>query len=309
MIELSVHLITFNNEKHIEEALQSILNQKVDFNFEIVVGDDCSTDNTFNIVKNYSLNHPDLFRIHSNSSQLGILANFKATLDRCKGHYIFDIAGDDLLKQVDSLQKMVNELKADPRLGFVDSGYDKFYEKENKTQYFSNKKILNASKEHYKNQLLLGQFTPVGICFNRKLLYQWVDFDTYLNMNLTIDDYPILVDLISNTNFARITESLHVYRVHGYSFSHQKSFETHLFQKNQMKDLFHYFSDKYNFSKNIAEAYMDRYHRDILFLAGYFEKKELGQEMYQKIRPKSLKDRIHYWASQYTFFRKLISMF
>ena len=81
MISLSVHLITFNNEKHIEETLQSILKQKVDFNYEIVVGDDCSTDATLSIIETYKNKHPKLFTVFKNKSQLGILKNFKSTIN------------------------------------------------------------------------------------------------------------------------------------------------------------------------------------------------------------------------------------
>ena len=63
---LSVHLITYNNEKHIEETIQSILKQKVDFEYEIVVGDDCSTDDTLDIIRNLSELNPGVFKIHKN---------------------------------------------------------------------------------------------------------------------------------------------------------------------------------------------------------------------------------------------------
>lgn len=309
MVDLSVHLITFNNEKHIEDTLQSILKQKVDFSYEIVVGDDCSKDNTLEIINQYKAIHPHLFNVKKNTTQLGILANFKATLDRCKGQYVFDIAGDDLLKHEGALQKMVDVLRNDSSLGFIDSGYDKFYEKNNSIKKFSNKKILKAPKEAYKEQLLLGLLTPIGICFNRKYLYKFVDFDAYLNMKLTIEDYPILVDLAMNTNFTTIKESLHIYRVHDDSFSHKKSFENHFFLKNQMRDLFDYFSNKYHFSKSIIEKYFTNHYKELLFLAGYFQKKEIGKEMYTKIKYKSFKDYIHFYASQYIVFRRLISIF
>ena len=208
MIALSVHLITYNNEKHIEETLQSILKQKVDFNYEIVVGDDCSTDNTIRIINEYQLIHPHLFNIKINEKQLGILGNFKATLDRCKGRYVFDIAGDDLLKHEYSLQKMVDILKSDARLGFVDSGFDKFYEKDGSIKYFSNKIELKLSKKLYLEQVLLGRLTTIGVCFNKKHLYEFVNFDTYLENKITIEDYPILVDLVMNSSFKTINESL-----------------------------------------------------------------------------------------------------
>jgi glycosyltransferase involved in cell wall biosynthesis len=308
MIDLSIHLITYNNEKHIEQTLQSILKQKVDFTYEIVVGDDCSTDNTLNIINTYVSKQPDIFNVLQNKKQLGILENFKATLDRCRGTYVFDIAGDDLLKSEDALQKMVAVLQNDTNLGFVDSGFDSFDENDNSLTSFKNHKIINATNEDYKNAVLLGKVSPIGLCYNKDLLYKYVDFDRYLKMNLTIEDYPILVDMVMQTNFARIKESLHVYRVHDNSHSHQRNFENHLFLKNQMKTLFDYFSNEYNFSKHINELYSQNHNKELLFLAGYFEKKVLGKEMFKKISPKTFSDYVHYCASQSYLVRKLISL-
>jgi len=308
MIDLSIHLITYNNEKHIAETLQSILKQNVNFTYEIVVGDDCSTDNTLNIINTYALAQPDIFNLVKNEKQLGILKNFKTTLDRCRGKYVFDIAGDDLLKSEDTLQKMVTVFQKDSDLGFVDSGFDSFDENDNSLVSFKNQKIINATKKDYKNAVLLGTVSTIGFCFNKALLYKFVDFDTYLKMKLTIEDYPILVDMVMHTNFARINESLHIYRVHDNSHSHQRKFENHLFHKNQMKTLFDYLSNKYNFSKQVNELYSQNHNKELLFLAGYFEKKVLGKEMFKKISPKTFSDYVHYCASQYYLVRKLISL-
>jgi len=308
MINLSVHLITYNNEKHIDETLQSILKQKVDFTYEIVIGDDCSTDNTLNIINTYASKQPDIFNIVKNEKQLGILENFKATLDRCRGTYVFDIAGDDLLKSDDAFQKMVTLLQNDSSLGFVDSGFDELNESDNTITPFKNNTVINGSKEDYKNAVLLGNVSPIGLCFNKSQLYKYVDFNAYLKMNLSIEDYPILVDMVMQTNFATVKESLHIYRVHDDSYSHQRNFENHLFLKNQMKTLFDYFSNEYNFSKHINELYSQNHNKELLFLAGYFEKKALGKEIFKKIKSKTITDYVHYCASQYNLVRKLISL-
>ncbi len=308
MTLLSVHLITYNNEQYIEDTLKSILKQIVDFNYEIVVGDDCSTDDTLKIINKYAVLYPHLFKIHKNDIQQGILKNFKATLDRCHGTFVFDIAGDDMLKSNYALQKMVNVLNNDTSLGFVDSGFDSYYDNTKKTIFYKNKSILNSSIKNYKEALLLGKIAPTGHCYRREYLAKYVDFNSYLNMNITIDDYPVLVDMVMNTNFQRINEALVIYRVHENSYSHEKVFEKQYFLANQMKSLFEYFSEKYNFDKNIIESYNETHFNQLLFFAGYFQNKTLGKEIFSKIKTKNLKDYIHYWASQNKVFRKLVSI-
>ncbi len=308
MILLSVHLLTFNSEKYIEETLISILKQKVDFDYEIVIGDDCSTDKTLEIVNRYALKHPDLFKVKQNKVQLGILKNFKTTLDRCLGKYVFDIAGDDLLKSDTSLQKMVNVFNDNPELGFIDCGIDRLNDKNGKTEALLNKELLHAPDKDYVKAALLGSIVPIGICYNRELLYKYVDFKTYMDMKITIEDYPIIVNMIMHTKFLRIHESLVIYRVHDSSYSHKKTFERHFFLNNQMRLLFKYFSNKYEFSKDIIEAFYINSNRELLFFAGYFEKKELGKDMFRKLKSTRVKDLVHYWASQSKMFRKLVSI-
>lgn len=308
MIELSVHLITYNNEDHIEDTLQSILKQKVSFDYEIVVGDDCSTDNTLQIINTYASKYPNRFNVLKNDSQLGILKNFKATLDRCKGKYIYDISGDDQLNTELSLQKMIDKLNANSNLGFIDSGYDRLDDKTGNVNKFINSFLINSSKNTYKEAILLGKVAPIGHCFNRELLYKHVDFDTYLKMDMSFEDYPILVDLVMQTDFERINESLHTYRVHDNSHSHRKNLKHLLSQRDEMKKLFDYFSKKYSFSDILKAQYYKDHYKHILFLAGYFEDKFLGKDTFKKVKQKGLKDYIHYWASQSKPFRKLISL-
>ena len=308
MIELSVHLITYNSSAYIKETLDSILKQDVNFKYEIVVGDDNSSDNTLSIINQYASRYPNIFHIKKNDVQLGILKNFKSTLDRCKGNYVFDIAGDDILKSKFALQKMVDVLRSDKRLGFVDSGFDSFFEDKNKTAYFSNKANITCTVDKYRESIFSGRVAPIGICFNRELLYKHVDFDTYSKMNITIEDYPILVDLTQNTAFARIEESLHIYRVHDSSFSHQKSFKDQYFLLNQMKRLFDFFSEKYNFETTLIENYNKAYLKRGLYFTAFYEEKSLGKEFFSKLEDKSWRDYVHFLISQNKIARKLASI-
>lgn len=305
---LSVHLITYNNEKHVEQAIRSILEQQVDFDYEIVIGDDCSTDGTLNIVNDLSKLNPPVFNIHQNETRLGILKNFKATLDRCSGTYVFDIAGDDLLKGTDALQKIVDVFKQNPNLGFVDCGFDRLDDITKKSSPFINRQLITAPKQVYKNALLLGKIAPIGHCFNREMLYKNVDFDTYIKKGISIEDYPILVDMAMNCDFRRINESLVIYRVHHYSYSHKKDLNELLSQKEEMKHLFDYFFNKYRFSDKLKSDFYLDYFKQILFYAGYFQNKDLGRKSFNKIKRKSLKDHIHFMASQSKAMRSLISL-
>ena len=139
-MKLSVHILTYNSERYIKDALDSVLRQKTTFPFEIVIGDDASSDDTFNIIEKYAEKHKHIKAIQ-NKNNFGILKNFKATLDRCSGKYIFDLAGDDWLSSEDALQILVDALDMNPTYSFVDSGYDVFLNTEKKPEDFTTRRF------------------------------------------------------------------------------------------------------------------------------------------------------------------------
>ena len=307
---LSVHLLTFNSEKHIKTTLDSILSQKTNFDFEIVIGDDNSKDTTNAILEQYANTHPKRINYKRNPEQLGILKNFKTTLDRCKGTYIFDIAGDDYLKHEYALQKMVDCIQKNDALGFIDSGYDILYDHSGTIKSYVNKAYIRSSKALYKAQLLQGKIYPVGVCYNRKHLLQHVDFNTYIEMGLTIEDYPILMDLVMHTEFDCVDESLHVYRVHVDSFSHKNKFDAQLKLKQQMLNLVRYFSKKYQLPPTEVSNYEMTYKNETLHLSGAYGEKALGKKMYLELKGhRNILSHVHYLSSQFYIFRKFISIF
>jgi glycosyltransferase involved in cell wall biosynthesis len=107
-------MITYNHEKYIAQAIDSVLMQKTDFAYELVIGDDCSTDSTRSIVKDYASGHPDRICLMLHERNLGLMGknNFVATLKACRGLYIAMLEGDDFWTDPYKLQKQVDFLEA-----------------------------------------------------------------------------------------------------------------------------------------------------------------------------------------------------
>lgn len=93
--KVSVCVITYNHEKYIAQCLQSIVDQETDFDFEIVVGEDCSTDGTRKIVREYKEKYPLMFRVFLHEKNIGGDANFKFIHQQALGEYVAHIDGDD----------------------------------------------------------------------------------------------------------------------------------------------------------------------------------------------------------------------
>jgi glycosyltransferase involved in cell wall biosynthesis len=93
--KVSVAMITYNHEKFIGQAIESVLMQETDFPVEIVIGEDGSTDNTRRVVQGYAEKHPGRIRLLAHGRNLGMNANLAATLAACRGEYIALLEGDD----------------------------------------------------------------------------------------------------------------------------------------------------------------------------------------------------------------------
>ena len=115
-IVVSILCITFNHEKFIEDALRSFLNQKTDFQFEIIVHDDASTDSTVEIIKKYQLFYPNIIKpILEQENQYSKGINItRSILKYAQGIYIATCEGDDFWTDEYKLQKQVDYMKKHP---------------------------------------------------------------------------------------------------------------------------------------------------------------------------------------------------
>lgn len=105
---LSVMIPCYNFEKYIADCVNSVLRQETNFDFEIVVGDDCSKDGSVKVLEGMS----DKIRFYSNETNLGIAKNTRKLLSMCHGKYVSYIDGDDFLTDPYKLQRQVDFLES-----------------------------------------------------------------------------------------------------------------------------------------------------------------------------------------------------
>jgi glycosyltransferase involved in cell wall biosynthesis len=109
-MKLSVLVITYNHAQFIAQALTSALEQRVNFEYEIVVGEDCSTDTTREILADFCYRYPGRIVPLFRDQNIGALPNLAATLAACRGQYIAFLEGDDYWTRDDKLQRQVDIL-------------------------------------------------------------------------------------------------------------------------------------------------------------------------------------------------------
>jgi glycosyltransferase involved in cell wall biosynthesis len=157
---VSICCITYNQEKYIAEALDGFLMQKTNFNYEIIIGDDCSTDATRYIIKEYSERYPGKIQLLTNLKNGGATPNILKTLGTAKGKYIAMCDGDDYWTDSRKLQMQVDfmENHSDSSIcchysRVIDENGDLVYEDNNP-----------VSLEYTYEDVLLGRKNETRVC-------------------------------------------------------------------------------------------------------------------------------------------------
>lgn len=115
-IEASILITVYNHGQFLRQCLESVVNQKTNFKYEIVIGEDCSPDNTRDIVIEYAQKYPEkivpiLYEQNQGTKACPGKGNFVNTFYQCKGKYIVHIEGDDYLTNNNKLQLQYDYLE------------------------------------------------------------------------------------------------------------------------------------------------------------------------------------------------------
>lgn len=217
-MKLSVCLITYNHEQFIAQALDSILQQKTSFDFEIVIGEDASTDSTRHICRQYADQHPTTIRLLPRQSNIGMMRNFMETFGNCRGEYIAFIEGDDYWTDPLKLETQVSFLENNKEFSLCfHNVVNKFMRiNENAEVLFHKQKIPDI----YETSDLLKQwFIPSSSV----LLRSYPDFQLpHWFIYCKSGDIPFLLLISLRGKLKYIHQLMGVYRIHdaGISSTH-----------------------------------------------------------------------------------------
>jgi glycosyltransferase involved in cell wall biosynthesis len=125
---VSVCIFTYNYEKFLAQAIESVLAQRTSFPVEMVIGDDCSTDNTRQIAREYAERYPGRFVLSFNETNIGGTRNWLRTMALCSGKYIALLDGDDYFTDVLKLQKQYDRLESNPEFVLCFHGVEEKYD-------------------------------------------------------------------------------------------------------------------------------------------------------------------------------------
>lgn len=244
--KVAICVTSYNQINYIEKALASLLRQKTNFPYLIVVGDDYSTDGSRELLKSIQKEHPDRIRIVFQSKNVGLFQNRKSILEQCDALYIAFCDGDDYWTDDTVLQKKVDFL--DVHQEYIGYQTACLFEQDGKVSAITDLEERNCYENFTQVEALSNAYPgQVGGFFFRNI-YRYMskkDFETYTAVR--IDDsgkLPILAATIAPI-YRRDETPTFVYRYRDGSMSRQEEkknvceqlFYSHLMYQNMLTSL------------------------------------------------------------------------
>ena len=214
---VSVVVTTYNHEHCLAQALESAVSQKLSVPFEILVGEDCSTDNTLAIAREFKARYPQLIRLITAEKNCHG-GNSARLIMRARGKYVAILEGDDFWNSPDKLELQYQALEAHPECSWSASDTDKFYQWNGKTEFSSLRRrgLLDvAAHMGEREQVLEGRFwldTCTIFCRTEILRNAYLS-NPLFTMRLRLLDLAIRLELARHGKLFFIDQALGTYRI------------------------------------------------------------------------------------------------
>lgn len=260
-VKVTVVVLTYNHERFINQALNSILAQRVNFPIQVIVADDGSTDRTNEIVAEFKQNYPEIFIKLGGGQNYGVRQNILNCLSEIKGEFIAILDGDDYWKDETKLSKQVEFLEKNETFDGVFHDTEIVHVDQAQEQLFN-------SKKYYSQSYVFKQVIDPADVLSRKIILpssSAVFRSSILgkvDKKLLTDNYSMLWKLtcfgIKSSKFYFMNEPMSVYHNHLKGISKSDHDEFHLshitFLRKLIDDDFYRFF-KYSIYEALAHEY------------------------------------------------------
>jgi glycosyltransferase involved in cell wall biosynthesis len=266
-MKVSVCVLTYNHENYIAQMLEGALMQQTDFEFEIVIGDDASTDATQDIIREYDRKRPGIIRAFLHSENQGPSEprefagrnNVLQLIKACKGEFVAMCEGDDFWTDPLKLQKQVDYLEQNPEISICHHNMMVIYEDGSPEHFFNNpdQKAISTIEDILEDKWF---FATASWMYRNYFLNN--DFAEW-HSKAAAGDWAIMIQLAAQGKIGYLADVMGVYRKHSAGLSNVHSQTNLKFLKNR-KEMFEnvdkWLAYKYH---NTAQATISRYEQEL----------------------------------------------
>ncbi|WP_313004344.1 GNAT family N-acetyltransferase [Chryseobacterium gleum] len=246
---VSIFVMVYNHGQYLKDCLDSLLEQKTNFNYDIVVGEDCSKDNSREILLNYQKLYPGKFKLLLHPNNIGAVDNQNMTYENCSGKYIAICEGDDYWIDASKLQKQIDFLEKNPEYSLTFHKIKEITTREERFSYDN----PNEEKTYTLEDLSKENFiVTVSVVFRKNFekLPEWMKYSP-------IGDYPLH---LLNASFGLIKyfpEEMAAYRVGSGIWSTQNTVDQIVNTMFSLKFLLQHFKNNKDVFNSLKTQYIN----------------------------------------------------
>ena len=234
---ISVIIPSYNRANTVGQTIDSILAQKVDADIEIVIGDDCSTDNAREVLLKYKEQHPDVIKLLFHEQNMGLGANWATCVKACKGKYICNCDNDDYWHNEQKLQIQLDYMESHPESNVL------------LTNHRTLNRLTGEIKEckAYINRTMPLQeaidsghtsYCNATIMYRADFMKKYLPLDDFIKYHFYLQDWTAWIILAGYTDFDIIEESTATWCIETVSITRPMEYEK--LQERLEKEFFGY---------------------------------------------------------------------
>lgn len=223
-MKVSIICTNYNKGDWVREAMDSFLNQKTNFDFEIIIIDDASTDHSYEIIQEYQNKFPEKVRTFRNEVNLGITRTWKKVCQEAKGQYIARCDSDDFWTDPLKLQKQVDLLDASTDSLWSNTEFDMVDLDGNLIQKDAFASMALPLIDSYEEMLVMKGMTMASTWLVDTTLMQ--DVSAQISDTAADDTFELQLELFKRTKISFLSDSTTVYRMNLGSDSKPMTLET-----------------------------------------------------------------------------------
>ena len=279
-ILISIVIPSYNRADTVGQTIDSILAQKVDADVEIVIGDDCSTDNAREVLLQYKEQHPDTVKLLFHEQNMGLGANWATCVKACKGKYICNCDNDDYWHNEHKLQIQLNYMKSHPKSNICITNH----RTHNRTTGEIKEVEVVLDHEHIQEQMWHGgKFCNATIMYRADFMRAHLDLDEFIKRRFTLQDWPAWVILTAYTDIDLIPLSTATFGIETVSITRPDTVEKYSKRLAGDKEVCRYlgelFPEKFPYTEEMWENFANEQLMKKAFAVGDFEAaKKYGKE-------------------------------
>lgn len=254
---ISVIIPNYNRADTVGQTIESIVTQEVNAEVEIIIGDDCSTDNARDVLLKYKALYPDTIRLIFNEHNIGLGANWATCVKECRGKYICNCDNDDYWHNPEKLQLQMDYMEAHPKSNICITNH----RTHNRSTGEIKECFARVNRDVDIQQAMWGgsHFCNATIMYRADFLKKHLDLDEFIKRRLSLQDWPAWVILTAYSDIDILPVSTATFGIETVSITRPDTVERlakrYMGDKEVCRYLGNLFPEKFPFDDNEWDRY------------------------------------------------------